>query len=241
MTNPEVTFESNHRIDVDALMERVRQEARDRGYMNPSSENRPNLYLERVDGSARSVSRTKRIELRSAYALTDLLEHGDADFLRNAYIAVLRRSPDAGGYDHYIEALRRGEIDRVELIGRLRYSAEGRAGGVPIRGLRRAFIYRQLRKLPVLGYLISWCNHLLRLPRLATAVGRIERETRTLRDSLEHRLQQTERQLALLSARVDQTMEVSRQASSLSAIAAELSEVTLAEPHPDRTPANDGR
>ncbi len=227
MTYPTTPRAAGERIDVDALMRLVRQEVHARGGGPVSAESRPNLYIDAPDELARSTPRPNRIEVRESYALGDFLGFGDEDFLRNAYIGVLRRAPDTGGYEHYLAALRAGGIDRVEILGRLRYSAEGRAKAVPISGLRGSLVYRRVRRLPLIGYLAAWCNHMLRLPRLAEAVHRSEVGVRSTLDTVEGRLERTERQIAVLSARLEQAHAVSREASALSAMAAELSEAAL--------------
>jgi hypothetical protein len=213
------------RVDVDQLMLRVREEARRRRESMPP-DGRPNLYLDSPDEVARYSPRAATIPVKDEYALGEFLHYQNEDFLRNAYIGVLRRAPDPGGYEHYLESLRSGAMSKVDVLARLRHSAEGRAKGVQIVGLWRSVLYRRLRRMPVLGYGVTWANHLLRLPRLAEG----EERARSSLDAVVTRLDGIEQRLALLASRVEQTHALSEQASTLSVVAAELSGAALADP-----------
>ncbi len=64
------------------------------------------------------------------YSATELLRFHDREFVRNAYWAILKRAPDPEGEAHYLNGLRSGRIRKIEILGKLRYGAEGRAQGV---------------------------------------------------------------------------------------------------------------
>jgi SAM-dependent methyltransferase len=100
------------------------------------------------------------------YHLNDLLKFHDVDFLNAAYRAILKREPDSFGYNYYLEHLREGHIDKVDLLAILRFSTEGKLKNVRIKGLTLPTLIRRLGRLPVIGYPIRLGVGLLRLPLL---------------------------------------------------------------------------
>lgn len=108
------------------------------------------------------------------YHLHDLLKFHDADFLNAAYRAVLKREPDSFGYSFYLEQLREGHLDKVDLLGALRFSPEGKLKNVQINGLALPTFVRRLSSLPIIGYPIRLGSGLLRLPSLIHRVRRQE-------------------------------------------------------------------
>jgi O-antigen chain-terminating methyltransferase len=101
------------------------------------------------------------------YHLNDLLKFHDADFLNAAYLAVLKREPDSFGYNYYLEQLRQGYIDKVDVLATLRFSSEGKARNVRIKGFALPTFMRRLGHLPVIGYPIRLGIDFLRLPVLS--------------------------------------------------------------------------
>jgi len=101
----------------------------------------------------------------SCYHINDLLCYHDQAFIRTAYNAVLHRFPDEEGGQHYLRLLRQG-CAREDILGRLRYSKEGRAVGAKITGLAIPFLLQQIYHIPVIGRFISTIaaiNNLLHL------------------------------------------------------------------------------
>lgn len=100
------------------------------------------------------------------YHVNDLLKFHDRTFIQNAYRAILKRGPDASGYKAFIENLRNARLNKIDILARLRYSAEGRAKKVEIEGLRTPALIRKAYRIPVLGYLLNLAVALARLPLL---------------------------------------------------------------------------
>jgi Domain of unknown function (DUF4214) len=84
------------------------------------------------------------------YRLADLLPFYDIEFVNTAYQVILRRAPDPSGLSHYLGKLRQG-AHKVELLGWLRYSAEGKKIGVRIIGLAPAYAKRKFYSFPIIG------------------------------------------------------------------------------------------
>jgi len=85
-----------------------------------------------------------------SYELRDLLCHQDRDFVHVAYLALLGRSPDDGGFDTYLRLLRSGS-SKIEILGYLHESPEGRLSGRRIRGLPLRSFAAKLARVPVIG------------------------------------------------------------------------------------------
>ena len=98
------------------------------------------------------------------YHVNDLLKYHGSVFLHNAYQAVLKRGPDEAGYDGFNEALQSGRLNKIDILARLRYSREGRAKHVRIRGLLAPAFLRKTYRVPLVGYVINVGVAVLRLP-----------------------------------------------------------------------------
>jgi len=80
-------------------------------------------------------------------SIGELLKFDDEDFIKSAYKAILRREPDEEGFNNYISKLRSQSLSKTRILGRLRYSPEGRQAKVYIKGLfTRYFVDLILRK-----------------------------------------------------------------------------------------------
>src|SRR5204863_5174245 len=98
------------------------------------------------------------------YHVNDLLKFHDATFIQNAYRAILKRGPDAVGYRTFLESLRSAQLNKIDVLARLRYSAEGRAKQVEIEGLKLPALVRKAYRVPLIGYLLNLAVALARLP-----------------------------------------------------------------------------
>jgi 2-polyprenyl-3-methyl-5-hydroxy-6-metoxy-1,4-benzoquinol methylase len=99
------------------------------------------------------------------YHVNDLLKYNDRNFIQNAYLAILKRGPDATGYAAFIDSLRSGRLNKLDVLARLRYSPEGRAKKVQIDGLFFPAAVRFSYQVPVVGYLLNLAVGLTRLPK----------------------------------------------------------------------------
>ncbi len=136
---------------------------------------------------------------QDAYALTDFLRYQDADFIWHTYHGVLHRSPDAAGNAYYLHALRTGALSQLEVIGRLRFSPEGKKIGVRIHGLSPAFWIKSTRHLPLIGRVFDWLLCLASLPsmmrNLQTLTHAQARDKRELVQDINEQLQHIDTRL----------------------------------------------
>jgi hypothetical protein len=116
-----------------------------------------------LPGGSLSVGREYQ---RNDWAVGELLEYYDRQFVQNAYLVLLKRDADLEGLNHRLHGLHVGEWSRLELLFRLRYGPEGKQYKVRVSGLLRAFAVERLCALPVIGLFPSYLWALLRLPRM---------------------------------------------------------------------------
>jgi SAM-dependent methyltransferase len=160
-------------LSVEELMARVQEEvARGRRH-GPDSAGSPALAMAApAGGAAASAAPPQAVNGRAPH-LRNLLNLHDREFVAQAYRMVLGREPDLGGMDYYLRMLRDGR-SKVELIGRLRLSREGRRRGVWVRGLLLPLAFHTAYRIPVLGYALRLPVALLRLPRILRNASQFE-------------------------------------------------------------------
>ncbi|EWY41506.1 hypothetical protein N825_27800 [Skermanella stibiiresistens SB22] len=137
------------------------------------------------------------------YHLNDLQAFHDAEFVVNAFYAVLRRAPYANEFRRRLDELR-GGMSKVELVGRLRMSPEGRRVGTRIDGLMLPLAVQLGYKVPAAGYLFRGGTALVGMPRILAQMGRTTAFVMA-------RLRGIDRNLAELSHRQQQLSEAHEQ------------------------------
>ncbi len=130
------------------------------------------------------VSLPEDVEERRDYSLDELTRFHGRQFLQNAYHALLKRSPDPSGVDHFLTKLQQGQITKIEILGRLRYSPEGRKAGVLVRGLAVPFAVQTACRTPVAGYFLRAGLSLLQAPRYLRSLLSVEATANTRIDEL---------------------------------------------------------
>jgi FkbM family methyltransferase len=142
---------------------------------------------------------------RPAVTLNELLALYDEDFVRSAYLTLLRRPADPAGLSNYVGLIRRG-VSREQILTALAASPEGRGANVPLPGL--AELVERQKPRPR-----SFMDRLLRRSD-PNVLGSIERHLRML-----------ENRLYLFDKSVTTTrLEVGQVAVGLSALTRRLAE-----------------
>jgi hypothetical protein len=95
-----------------------------------------------------------------------------AVFIANAYNVILKRPLDTLGHLGYVKALQQNRLNKLEVLGRIRYSKEGRRIGVPVNGLFIPFISITTIKMParLVVYLYSLLKAIIRLPQVLKTI-----------------------------------------------------------------------
>ncbi len=159
--------------NLDEIMYRIRQEVAQRNLqlennssIKASSESRSQYlwpYVEQHE-ALQLTEQDSPIEQKATYLLSDFLRYHDEEFIHNAYYGILRRPADTKGLTDFLKAYRDGTLSKLEILGRLRYSKEGRKHGVRVHGLLPRFAIRTSYHIPLLGYLIALGAAIARLP-----------------------------------------------------------------------------
>lgn len=159
--------------DIDVLMQRIRDVLAERSADGRDVLSRlqlPQLVYPSTDVftveavSPLAFQALHWIESKGTYELDELLAFHDEHFIHAAYLAVLGRTADQAGFEHHLDLLRRG-TPKVDILGRMRYCEEGRKRGVLVKGLRRAYAFQRVFRLPVVGRTLQVFAALWRLPQ----------------------------------------------------------------------------
>jgi len=120
-------------------------------------------YVRVSDLAARPAFETRA---DGQYEIGSFMGLYDVDFVEAVYCAILKREPDPSGGGFYLEGLRSGSFERVDVIVALLDSAEAKRHNVRINGLALPRLMRRMTALPLIGYPIRLGVDLLRLPVL---------------------------------------------------------------------------
>jgi 2-polyprenyl-3-methyl-5-hydroxy-6-metoxy-1,4-benzoquinol methylase len=154
------------------------------------------------------------------YHVNDLLKYHDRTFIQNAYRAILKRGPDATGYQTFIDSLRSARLNKIDILARLRYSAEGRSKQVEIEGLRVPALIRKAYRLPVLGYFLNLLVALGRLPLLIRSQQQFEAHVLAQQEMIVEHVNRIDRTLQTHAEEVSQVFD--KQSESSKALANQL-------------------
>ncbi|CCK79575.1 methyltransferase domain-containing protein [Desulfobacula toluolica] len=103
-----------------------------------------------------------------------LLQFHGPEFINKAYISILHRKPDFQGKAIYLDKLQNGQLTKIEILGRLRYSREGRLKKVYIKNLLFPFLLKTFFKIPALGWGLRIMAGIFNLPIILMNIQRIE-------------------------------------------------------------------
>jgi len=136
------------------------------------------------------------------YHVRDLLQYHDRDFVWNAYRALLKREPDGEGLSAFLEKLRSGRFNKIDVLARLRFSPEGKRNQVTIDGLRAPATIRSLYRVPVIGYVVELVVGVARLPALIRNQRQIESHLIAQQERLANHSNELRESLALSLSRL---------------------------------------
>lgn len=121
--------------------------------------------------------KTQPFSSKESYTIEELCALHDRDFIKNAYLAFLKREADSEGFDKFLNDLRSGRKDKVQILSEIRFSDEGKRNGVKVPSLKKVYLINKLYKIPVLGYILKWFVTLLKLPKLILRMNEFEAYT----------------------------------------------------------------
>lgn len=108
----------------------------------------------------------RRLPHREGYSAGEVYSFYDVEFVHAAYMATCRRAPDPEGERHFLQALRSGVLSKVDVLGSLRWSEEGRRNNVPIQGLWLPYQISRVGRRRGVGPVVRWLQALLGLSRI---------------------------------------------------------------------------
>lgn len=94
--------------------------------------------------------------IKQQYSVAELLIYNDKEFIENCYLCLLHRQADTKGVHNYLEKLRNGKLNKIDIISSLYLSKERRNLGVRVSGLLTRLIFSTADKIPVAGYFIRF-------------------------------------------------------------------------------------
>ncbi|MCK4786331.1 MAG: DUF4214 domain-containing protein, partial [Desulfobacteraceae bacterium] len=226
----------------DEIMEKIRKEVARR---------RSNLAEPAKPSPARDVPEAEPLEpvllprlnshpqleiKEDGYHINDFLQFHDRDFIINAYKGMLKRAPDNEGLSYYLNQLRQGIHSKIEILGRLHYSLEGKTKKVKVKGLLFPLGVAQAYKLPLLGHLMRFATATIRLPTILK--NRVQFETHImalhtqLQDHLHEMIGKLENALAMhaenimsMESRKAEVGDVATQGETLKALHGKLTDI----------------
>jgi 2-polyprenyl-3-methyl-5-hydroxy-6-metoxy-1,4-benzoquinol methylase len=176
----------------------------------------------------RCLLREPPIEIRSQYTVSELLGRCDEDFVRDTYRALLQRNPESNELASLLAALRCGSLSKIEILRQVVTSPEGRQKHVTVAGLawriRRHRVTRFLSQgVPLVRNVVKWVTTLMRLPRTAFMIERLEATFRAYAVDSQHVLREhrafleaeLNRRFQLLDKNVSAFQSVARRSASL--------------------------
>ncbi len=224
---------SQDEIDLAAVMEKIRARAEERRtnslidtaaiLSRLLNTNVGSEITVRSAAVASELALQPEFKLQEYYRVEDFLCFHDRIFVRNAYRGLLQREPDDAGFAEYVDALRSGRLNKIDILASLRFSPEGRERNVAIYGLSRKAQLRKLYRVPVLGYVLELTTAIFRLPVLlaeyrrleAHVAGQDERLAAHVSDTAARLAQQIDNAAGEFASRVAELREAQRQIAAL--------------------------
>jgi 2-polyprenyl-3-methyl-5-hydroxy-6-metoxy-1,4-benzoquinol methylase len=207
------TQNGNQEIDIAELMAKIRETAEQRKShslvdasatlyallkANGDSTLSHDDFVEAPPASALpSIRLQPEFASQQNYSVNDLLAYHDHIFVRNAYRAILEREPDEAGFARYLESLRSGRVNKLDVLASLRFSQEGQLRNVKVDGLNATARFRKLYRVPIVGYLLELLVGIVRLPVLIKNFRSLESYTAAQDDRLADHINQSVRRLTV--------------------------------------------
>ena len=180
------------KVDIDELMERVREElGRRKDQRLSNSVSKPHIPEDQGHGfSYKPIAKPSLERLAecqevldcaqaSRVSLDDLLLLSGGSFILSAYRCILGRDPDSEGLEHFMGRLSRGEMQKLDVIIALSFSSEGKKAARVVEGLTSERIIRKVSGIPILSTLVRSILDFFRMPSFrSTCLKALERQQR---------------------------------------------------------------
>jgi SAM-dependent methyltransferase len=165
----------NPELSLEEIMRRVQEEVRRRRNVSVLAVSQPQVEHTGINGELpRWESYTRPLPVKKEYVLGDFLQFSDTAFVDSVYRSILCRPADASGRGRFLAALRAGHLSKVEVLGLIRFSEEGKRRGIHVDGLLVPYKLHQWRRVRVIGPVLAFAMAVIRLPRLVRHLQTLE-------------------------------------------------------------------
>ncbi|MCB1157299.1 MAG: class I SAM-dependent methyltransferase [Leptospiraceae bacterium] len=106
------------------------------------------------------------LAIKQEYDLNDFLVYKDEIFIQNLFRGILQREASEEEYSEYLQLLQSGRSEKIQIMGKLRYSKEGKEKNIKVKGLKGKYIFYLIFQIPILGYFLNLVRLILKLPKL---------------------------------------------------------------------------
>jgi 2-polyprenyl-3-methyl-5-hydroxy-6-metoxy-1,4-benzoquinol methylase len=157
----------NLNFSIDEIMDKIKKEVEGQRVPAEILQNPSNVSKKievNVVSKKSAESYTKKLEHKKKYHINDFLKFNDYDFVATAYQCILQRQLDYGGEEIYLKKLREGRISKIEVLGRICYSPEGRRNKIKIKNLFLRFCIHTSFHIPLFGYIFRILTGIFHLP-----------------------------------------------------------------------------
>ncbi len=162
-------------IDVDELMEKIKTEVKRRKMQGGEAGDVSSDPCHVGDFAPDTARESAPLEYKEdGYLIDDFMKYHDEDFMTKAYQGILMRSADPSAFEYFLSNLRSGKMTKAEVLGRLRYTPEGRVRHVRIQGLFWNFFIQSSFRMPVFGYFMRLMTAILNLPKIVRNLQTME-------------------------------------------------------------------
>jgi SAM-dependent methyltransferase len=119
-------------------------------------------------------SRLPPLELSRPLDFWSLFPRNGPDFVKAAYLELLGREPEQQRLGELAGALLSGQLAKIEILGQLRFSQDGKVVGRPVPGLWLRYSLARFYRLPVIGHGARIITALARMPRVLRGLQALE-------------------------------------------------------------------
>lgn len=112
--------------------------------------------------------------IKPHYEIKDFNKFHGAEFIINAYLGILKRPPDESGLQHHLNSLENNSLAKIDILGALRFSKEGRLNKVLVLGLKKRLFLSKTFRIPVFGFLINTIFNIFNINSLVNKINELE-------------------------------------------------------------------
>ncbi len=168
-------------IDTEAFMEKVHEE------IHKTSQRSSTVIAAEISSFVDQKIPPKdqqRMPKKEIYRRDDFFGFTDQDFVLNAFQVLLQRDPQPEELDRLLDLLSLSKRTKLDILGGIRYSPEGKEHAVHVKGLYLPFFIKRMSRAPVAGIFIKILIGIYRLPRLIKNIFLLNSTVKNINDHI---------------------------------------------------------